>query len=1497
MADSNELIFEIKFDIQKMQGDIAKIKSSMNTLETTGRDAFKSISDEATMQAEAISSAFSKVGAVVGGIFSVGAAKQFLGQVINIRSEFQDTEARFKVFLGNEQKAAEFMSQLSDYAYWNTFEFKDLAAQSAQLLAFKNNVEDVIPTIDMLSNIASGTGVELERLVSVWNKVKSVDKIDSMTNISLKGMGIDVAQVLADAGEQVDETTLKFEDLKKAIETITGEGGLYHGIMEAKMETSLSDQVGLLQDSITAMFNEIGESSQGAIKDLLLFANSAVQHYKEIGEVLTMLISIYGSYKVAMAISHQLYMQEKAALEASLTTKNASMDADLAAAVAKGKLTAAEAAEIQSLRTAMQEKLKSAQATLAQAQAEESAAKKSYMSATQRKVIAKQNLELATAQMKVAMQTGTIEEQQAARISAYNAKLELQNAAIAKNNAHKALAASTSNTLAASEAVEATAKQVSTVATGAEITKTTLLTAAKAGLQKVTAALNKTVLSNPYALAAAAIIILIKKIYELATAESRAEKNMGQFYRQVAQAESEAQLQFSKLKEAQDNLELFNDALKKTKEGSEEHKKAIEDIKKGTTEYNDVIAKLKELYPDVISKHIDEAGKIRDIAAAYDEVCRAIKSKVATQLKEQELSEDVGELVEEQAGVYEKIRKQIAETYPNLSRNSINQVMTNIKAAVDSGKKSMYEIAHVYQDSMKKLFGINANVDKVTQKMTGVHLGAASWAQDLIELQDEIVTTTTEINDKWDTFIDNVYSSANSKPEQNTPNNTPAKKSPLDRLKEELDEKKKLYDQYYKWVTSSDEELNRLGKEGLSKLKDDGKTYLDYLYSIREKYSGELRDEINNRLFEEQKNLDERVKSAQEAIDKINEDLKEKRSSSEIDDAGETNPLKKMLGDEYSDYLKNLEGLKKQEADYTKNVREKLIDALKVEFPELTEAELEKKIDEIMREKEYYAYIFNYFATLYEKESKAHSEREDKIIHNLNDKYNEYASNYIDAVNKANKKKKELEKLGFNEEYIKETLGEYSTKLDKVSEGLGDKTKSELSNSLSSLITMNIEELRNTANEIATQLSEETDLDTKAKLSAMLKATDKLITERQQNKSGKSEEDEKKERAEKLKKTVNDFTVIGDAVNDLIQNLNCLDDEMKESFQIAYDTFKGIANTAVAIAEEDYAAAAASAIGTVVNLMVNLDAQQQKYFEKNFDSFNEQTENAIKGIEDKIKRLQKAQEDSFGSLAVAYSNLVIKRYREQIEEIEKENTELQRMIENCNYTYEQRQQIEEEIAENNRQIYEIEQQITAEKEKQMELLTGYSSTHDAVEAFGDAIIKAWENGTSAAGAAMDTWENMLKNFARQKFLNEFMSKQFEGIFNDYYKQITGDGLSEAEQVEFQNKITALAERGEKFYANLMESMGLANDIALEGTKGSGIAKASQESIDELNGRFLSVQMFTASISGSVERLYQNSTSIMRDVSDIRGFQENISGKIDAMNGYMQDIVNNGIRMN
>ena len=1568
MADSNELIFEIKFDIQKMQGDIAKIKSSMNTLETTGRDAFKSISDEATMQAEAISSAFSKVGAVVGGIFSVGAAKQFLGQVINIRSEFQDTEARFKVFLGNEQKAAEFMSQLSDYAYWNTFEFKDLAAQSAQLLAFKNNVEDVIPTIDMLSNIASGTGVELERLVSVWNKVKSVDKIDSMTNISLKGMGIDVAQVLADAGEQVDETTLKFEDLKKAIETITGEGGLYHGIMEAKMETSLSDQVGLLQDSITAMFNEIGESSQGAIKDLLLFANSAVQHYKEIGEVLTMLISIYGSYKVAMAISHQLYMQEKAALEASLTTKNASMDADLAAAVAKGKLTAAEAAEIQSLRAAMQEKLKSAQATLAQAQAEEKAAKASYKSATQKHLLAKQNLAVAQSQMYIAVKTGTIEEQQAARIGVINAKMELQNAAIAKNNAHKALAATTTTKLAAAETVEATAKQVSTVATGAEITKTTLLTAAKAGLQKVTAALNKTVLSNPYALVAAAIILLIKKIYEMATATTAAEDAMKEFQEETSKAEANARL-------------LFNE-MEMAGEGTETYKKAL--------------AQLKKEYPQYLKDQLDEVGNLRNIKEARDKVIAGIREEMALKIEQKALEEAYSRQVEAELdlveGAISKFSDREITVNGKKTKLTDNQKSEVAKLLVENVKNNMSAYRDYYNtqgEALKSGFEQGAKIDKYNKAKSSL----ADQISSLLEISKEDATNLISRNFwDWKTldsyisgFIDDYEEAGKDIDEIKSKfsalgyggstvgagggegtgdGGDDAALTGKKRLEKELADlrenfektertaadfrqKKAAYAKEYIRLTREiadydintskgggnddkfNEELKAMSnfyKDALSlmqstdsDLQEEGRTMYEEFVS---KYGAASLSEALRTMLENETNNEHKKTIALMLNDetKINDEYLKKRSdiakrfaekNSSIDemrmkfimesDASTLDAkINFMKEQNEKDLAKTKENIDKYLEELEKIAQERDRAEYAAMHPEATRNDIDSYVNSKSEERK--AELEERKANL-NKDAKDYYDRqlldnESKLWDEQLKKYKSYADKYVQLTEEKNDKIAKLEKNGVKQSVIDAINEDYDKQVNALNEQFDEEQIAELADNLDSLIGASLENMISLANDLGERLKvaiKKGDAERAMKLETALHAVNEEIANTQK----KTKEDTpvlEKIFGKTTDETIGKIKEMTDAVAGLAGAFGDMKDSEKIAMETSLQMFSDGLNIIQNAAQGNYVRALASATGMVTNLISNTSKWSDAMFTEHIDALEKKGNEAVDKIADMIERLSNVRDNSVGLTAVAYSNFIERKFNEEIEALNKEKEELKELLKG-NLTTEQREQLEGEIAEIDERILKTQKKITDEQERRMEMLTGYSTSSDAVTAFGNAIIKAWENGTSAANEAMGTWEDMLKNFAKQKFLSDFMSKQFEGIFNDYYEQITGDGLSEAEQVEFQNKITALAERGEKFYANLMESMGIANDIALEGTKGSGIAKASQESIDELNGRFLSVQMFTASISGSVERLYQNSTSIMRDVSDIRGFQENISGKIDAMNGYMQDIVNNGIRMN
>lgn len=304
---------QIKQDIALMSEFAGSARNASNILDSSFDDVTKTVVSDSGQMASAIDG----IGSAFTRLVSAGAAIGFVKQMFTVRSEMQDTESTLRTFLGSAEQASQFMKELQDAAYWNTFEFKDLAEQSAQMLAYGNAVESVIPTIDKLSNIASATSQPLERFVSIWNKVKVNDRLDSMTIMSLGSAGLDVKTALAEIqsvergyqvlASEVDTTGLRFKDLEKIINHVTEEGGRFHGVMKEKMD-NLGDSYGLLQDNITNMFNEIGEASQGILKKGVDAASYLVEHYKEVARILGTLVGIYGSYKAAQ-IAHNIAMK------------------------------------------------------------------------------------------------------------------------------------------------------------------------------------------------------------------------------------------------------------------------------------------------------------------------------------------------------------------------------------------------------------------------------------------------------------------------------------------------------------------------------------------------------------------------------------------------------------------------------------------------------------------------------------------------------------------------------------------------------------------------------------------------------------------------------------------------------------------------------------------------------------------------------------------------------------------------------------------------------------------------------------------------------------------------------------------------------------------------------------------------------------------------------------------------------------------------------------
>lgn len=268
------------------------------------RDITKSF-DSTQEGAERLGGTIDGLKGKVAAFFSVAAAKSFLQKVYETRSYFQDIESSMKVFLGDAEKAADFTQKLKDYAYYNMFEFSDLAQASQQLIAYGNRVEDVIGIIDKLSNIATATKVPLMDMVALYNRAKNLGTVNSDGLASWASRGLVLTDVLRSMGEQVDGMSISFEQLNKALDKVTGEGGMFHGLME-EMMPNLSSSWGQLQDELSSMFNEIGEAMQQPMHDAIDLASSLVGNYKEIAETVAGLVVSYGAYKAALVTLNAL---------------------------------------------------------------------------------------------------------------------------------------------------------------------------------------------------------------------------------------------------------------------------------------------------------------------------------------------------------------------------------------------------------------------------------------------------------------------------------------------------------------------------------------------------------------------------------------------------------------------------------------------------------------------------------------------------------------------------------------------------------------------------------------------------------------------------------------------------------------------------------------------------------------------------------------------------------------------------------------------------------------------------------------------------------------------------------------------------------------------------------------------------------------------------------------------------------------------------------------
>lgn len=144
---------------------------------------------------------------------------------------------------------------------------------------------------------------------------------------------------------------------------------------------------------------------------------------------------------------------------------------------------------------------------------------------------------------------------------------------------------------------------------------------------------------------------------------------------------------------------------------------------------------------------------------------------------------------------------------------------------------------------------------------------------------------------------------------------------------------------------------------------------------------------------------------------------------------------------------------------------------------------------------------------------------------------------------------------------------------------------------------------------------------------------------------------------------------------------------------------------------------------------------------------------------------------------------------------------------------------------------------------------------------GNALFDAFSKGEDAAKAFGGAVNDIINNMVKKLLIQQFLEKPIAEAINKLKKAATKDGVLDMDALianigtlldDFQ-KIGADAGRLQEAYDKIMQTMGKDMGDMLSGDR-KGIATASQDSVDELNGRATAIQTHTAMIAQGTARL-------------------------------------------
>jgi tape measure domain-containing protein len=231
------------------------------------------------------------------------------------------------------------------------------------------------------------------------------------------------------------------------------------------------------------------------------------------------------------------------------------------------------------------------------------------------------------------------------------------------------------------------------------------------------------------------------------------------------------------------------------------------------------------------------------------------------------------------------------------------------------------------------------------------------------------------------------------------------------------------------------------------------------------------------------------------------------------------------------------------------------------------------------------------------------------------------------------------------------------------------------------------------------------------------------------------------------------------------------------------------------------------------------------------------------------------------------------------------------------------------IADWERQIIELGEEANKIINDIVEEIMGGSAA-DLASELGDAFIEAFRAGEDAAEAWGEKVDDIVANVIKRMLVSKYLEEPLGDIFDKYKSKWYKDGefagidaIMESMN-GFANDLNAVGDEFQTIWDSLPDSIKNLITVTNDAREASerGIATASQESVDENNGRLTVIQGHTYTMNENVKLIVLLGDKILEAINIIRANTEyckrldNIDKQISSMRNKLDEIGDDGLRV-